>query len=244
MVDASVGGKTGVNTKHGKNLLGAFWQPILVHAAVDTLKTLDDAELRCGLGEVVKHGVLEEVQDVNGSWVPSCKFMEWIEENGSKLANRDNEALKYAIKRSCEIKGAIVKQDERETGKRGLLNLGHTIGHAIEHALGYGALRHGEAVAIGTVAETQLAVLRGRCEDKNLPKRIAKVLRACSLPTGVKGLSVDELLEATLMDKKRDDASIAVTMPHKIGDVRLEKMKPEELRPGFELLESNVGLAA
>mmetsp|Transcript_10084 Transcript_10084/g.13215 ORF Transcript_10084/g.13215 Transcript_10084/m.13215 type:complete len:394 (+) Transcript_10084:136-1317(+) len=242
MVDASVGGKTGVNTAHGKNLLGAFWQPILVHAAVDTLETLDDAELRCGLGEVIKHGVLNEVQNEEGAWIPSNAFMDWIEENGSKLAGRDPDALKYAIRRSCEIKAAIVKQDERESGKRALLNLGHTVGHAIENVVGYGTLRHGEAVAIGTIAETQLALLRGKCKDDSLPERIAKVLRACSLPTGIKGVSIDELMKAVLMDKKREASTITVTVPISIGNVALEKMKPEDLRPAFEKLTANVNL--
>lgn len=165
MVDASVGGKTAVNTSKGKNLLGAFWQPKLVHMAVETLNTLSDAELNCGLGEVVKHGVLEEVEVSEGVYAPSTELFEWLEANASKLRARDPECLTHAIRRSCEIKAAVVKQDERESGKRELLNLGHTVGHAIEFVLGYGTIRHGEAVGIGTMAETQLSVV-SNCKNR------------------------------------------------------------------------------
>lgn len=240
-VDASVGGKTGVNTTHGKNLLGAFWQPFLVHVAVDTLETLSDPEFRCGLGEVVKHAVLEEVQDASGKWVPSTAFFEWLEANSEKLVARDTDALNYTVRRCCEIKAAVVSQDERESGKRALLNLGHTVGHAVEAVVGYGGLRHGEAVAMGTVAETHLAVLRGYC-DKALPERISALLRKLHLPTGLEGLNVDDLVKASLMDKKREQSHISVTMPYAIGDVRLEKILPEELIPAFESLTTSVAV--
>jgi len=239
-VDASVGGKTGVNMNHGKNLLGAFWQPFLVHVAVETLSTLSGPEFRCGLGEVVKHAVLEEKPDPADSskLVPSTKFFEWLEGNAEKIKNRNTEALKYAIRRCCEIKAAVVSADERESGKRALLNLGHTVGHAIEAVVGYGSLRHGEAVAMGTVAESHLAVLKGYC-DETVPKRISALLKALDLPTGLKGLNSEELVKASLMDKKREASHITVTMPHAIGDVRLIKITPEELIPAYESLTTN-----
>ncbi|GBG31899.1 Pentafunctional AROM polypeptide [Hondaea fermentalgiana] len=243
-VDASVGGKTGVNTSHGKNLLGAFWQPFLVHVAVDALDTLSDPEYRCGLGEVVKHAVLEEKQDPSdpSKWVPSTEFFEWLEANAEAIVARDQEALKHTVRRCCEIKAAVVSQDERESGKRALLNLGHTVGHAVEAVVGYGGLRHGEAVAMGTVAETHLAVLRGCC-DASVPERIASLLRKLQLPTGLEGLKTDDLVKASFMDKKREQAHITVTMPHSIGDVRLVKITPEELIPAFESLTTNAGSA-
>lgn len=244
-VDASVGGKTGVNTAHGKNLLGAFWQPFLVHIAVETLATLSGPEFRCGLGEVVKHAVLEEAVDPADATklVPSTVFFEWLETNCDAVAAREPAALLHTIRRCCEIKAAVVSADEREAGKRELLNLGHTVGHAIESVVGYGGLRHGEAVAMGTVAETQLAVLRGYC-DAALPARISRLLEALQLPTGLQGLEVDALVQASLSDKKRRDTHISVTMPHAIGDVRLVKITPDELRPAFEALGAAAGAAA
>jgi len=239
-VDASVGGKTGVNTSHGKNLLGAFWQPFLVHIPIETLGTLSDAEFRCGLGEVVKHAVLEEVEDPRDKTklVASTEFFEWLEKNGKRLANRDSECLVHAIRRCCEIKAMVVSADERESGKRALLNLGHTVGHAVESVMGYGKLRHGEAVAIGTLAEAQLACLKGFC-DQALINRIAQLLRVVGLPTGIEGLEVDALVEASLMDKKREDTQISVTMIHGIGDVRLLKVTPDELIPVYRMLSGN-----
>lgn len=240
MVDASVGGKTGVNTPQGKNLLGAFWQPALVYIAVETLKTLSDPELRCGLGEVVKHAVLEE-DPVDYS--PRTEFFEWLQKNGSKLVQRDPDALNHAIKRCCEIKAGIVSQDETETGKRALLNLGHTAAHAIEHVMGYGAIRHGEAVGIGTVAEAQLAVRR-QAAPKDLPIRIAKLLQVCGLPHYLKGLDVDKLMEAVLSDKKMSGGMITITVPHEIGHVTLEEVHPDDLRYAFECLPSNEKLVS
>jgi len=240
-VDASVGGKTGVNTTHGKNLLGAFWQPFLVHVAVETLASLSDAEFRCGLGEVIKHAVLEETPDPSDAakLVPSTEFMEWLEANSGPLTKREPQALSHTIRRCCEIKAGVVSADETESGKRALLNLGHTVGHAIEAVVGFGGLRHGEAVAMGTIAETQLAVIRGACSDSGLPDRIANLTRALGLPTGLADLDLDALETASYADKKREDAVISVTLPFAIGDVRLVKIAPSDLRPAFERLSLN-----
>ncbi|KAB2931927.1 MAG: 3-dehydroquinate synthase, partial [Rhodocyclaceae bacterium] len=145
-VDSSVGGKTGINHPLGKNMIGAFWQPSLVLADIDTLKTLPDRELRAGLAEVIKYGLVRD---------PA--FFEWIETNIERLLARDDAALTCAIERSCANKAEVVAADERESGERALLNLGHTFGHAIEAGLGYGDWLHGEAVAAGTVMAAELS---------------------------------------------------------------------------------------
>jgi len=233
MVDASVGGKTGVNTKQGKNLLGAFWQPSLVLASVDALATLPLDEYNCGMGEVVKHAVLEETGE----------FFAWLERNAAELAlgpvKAKREVLMRAVKRCCEIKGAVVSEDEREDGKRALLNLGHTVGHAIEHVMGFGTVPHGVAVAIGTVAEARLAELRGEAEEPNLARRIAALLRELHLPYSLElspAATVESLLDAVYMDKKREGSLITITVPRRVGDVRLVKVRPDEMRAAFESL--------
>lgn len=250
MVDASVGGKTGVNSKHGKNLLGAFWQPSLVLASVSSLETLSLDEYNCGMGEVVKHAVLEETGE----------FFRWMEANAAELSKGPLQAkrdvLMHAVRKCCEIKGAVVSEDEREDGRRALLNLGHTVGHAIEHVMGFGKVPHGVAVAIGTVAEARLAEMRGECDEPGLAKRVAALLHALNLPYSLdlslspsssssssgahshshSTPSVDALLDAVYMDKKREGSLITITVPRKVGDVRLVKVKPEEMRRAFESL--------
>ncbi len=217
MVDSSVGGKTGVNTRHGKNLVGAFHQPSLVHIAIETLDTLSDAELRCGLGEVVKHAVIAD-----------SGFFEWLEQNAPALVSRDHDALRTVVIRCCAIKAEVVSADEREAGRRAVLNLGHTIGHALEATLGYGVLRHGEAVGIGMLAEARLAVARGEAEPA-LPERIEGLLDRLGLPISWPDADPGALLDATKMDKKRAHGRITVTIPCRIGEVRLESLLPNEL---------------
>ncbi len=217
MVDASVGGKTGVNTPHGKNLVGAFYQPRLVHADVGTLTTLSDAEFRCGLGEVVKHAVLAD---------PA--FFAWLEAETERVLARDPSALVHCVTRCCAIKAAVVAADEREAGARALLNLGHTIGHAIEKTLGFGTIRHGEAVGIGMVAEAQLAVQRGVARPE-LPARIRALLLGLGLPVSWPGLAPQALLQAATMDKKMSRGRLTLTIPRDLGDVRLEQVDLSEL---------------
>ena len=222
MVDASVGGKTGVNAPQGKNLVGAFHQPVLVLADVGVLATLSDAELRCGLGEVVKHAVLAD---------PT--FFAWLEDNAQAVLARDRAALTHCVHRCCVIKAEVVASDERESGRRALLNLGHTIGHAIEKVLGFGVIRHGEAVGIGMVAEANLAVQRG-VADPALPRRIAALLRSLGLPTSWPGLTTDDLLAAATMDKKMSRGRLTLTVPRALGDVRLEQVDLLELTGAAE----------
>jgi len=236
MVDASVGGKTGVNTRHGKNLLGAFWQPSMVLVPIEALETLPDFEYNCGMGEVVKHAVLEE----------SGEFFKWLENNAEALANRKagdahHKAVTHAVRKCCEIKAAVVGEDEREDGKRALLNLGHTVGHAIEHVLGFGNMPHGVAVAIGTVAEARLAELRGDA-PVGLAKTIASLLQKLHLPYSLENQDMDALVDAVFMDKKREGAKITITVPKAIGNVALVKVDPKELRQAFETLADNANL--
>ena len=154
-VDSSVGGKTGVNHPGGKNLIGAFHQPAAVFADTDTLATLPDRELRAGLAEVIKYGLIVDRD-----------FFDWLEANAAKLLARDTAALTHAIKRSCEIKAEIVARDEHERGDRALLNLGHTFGHAIESATNYATWLHGEAVGAGMLLAADMSQRLGWVERR------------------------------------------------------------------------------
>ncbi|TVU10203.1 hypothetical protein EJB05_43715 [Eragrostis curvula] len=163
-VDSSVGGKTGINHPLGKNMIGAFYQPQCVLVDTDTLNTLPDRELASGIAEVVKYGLIRD-----------APFFEWQEKNMSALLARDPSAVAYAIKRSCENKAEVVAQDEKESGLRATLNLGHTFGHAIETGLGYGAWLHGEAIAAGTVMAADMSHRLGWIDD-SLYKRVVEIL--------------------------------------------------------------------
>jgi 3-dehydroquinate synthase len=185
-VDSSVGGKTGVNHPGGKNLIGAFHQPRLVLIDTDTLATLSDRELRAGFAEVIKHGAIADAQLFN-----------WLEMNVDELLARDTDALAHAIYRSCQIKSAVVSEDEREFGKRALLNFGHTFAHAIENCLGYGEWLHGEAVAAGMVMAAELSDL-----DQVERGRIRDLIGAAGLPVAAPGLDPKALRAAMEADKK------------------------------------------
>ena len=216
MVDSSVGGKTGVNTPLGKNLVGAFHQPVMVHAALDTLGTLSDAEYRCGLGEVVKHALIAD-----------AAFFGWLEAEAEAVIGRQEAAVAHVVRRCCQIKAEVVQEDEREAGRRAVLNCGHTIGHAIERVLGYGVIRHGEAVGIGLVAEANIAVRRGVAEP-GLPGRIEALLVRLGLP--VRTLAdPPAVVKATQMDKKRLHGKLKVAFPTAIGRVELAEIEAAEM---------------
>ena len=217
MVDSSVGGKTGVNASMGKNLVGAFHQPELVFAPMDTLASLPDAELRCGLGEVVKHALLAD---------PT--LFAWLESEGARLVAREEAALRHAVWRCCAIKAAIVARDERESGERALLNLGHTVGHAIEAVAGYGAWRHGEAVGLGLVIEARCAASLGLAPPW-LPDRVAALLRSLGLPDAAPALGIAALRRAMAFDKKRTRGTLTVALPMDIGRAELHAVDPEAL---------------
>jgi 3-dehydroquinate synthase len=205
-VDSSVGGKTGINHPLGKNMIGAFWQPRLVLADTDTLKTLPDRELHAGLAEVIKYGLIRDLP-----------FFEWIESNMDKLLARETGALIYAIERSCANKAEVVAEDENESGVRALLNLGHTFGHAIEAGLGYGNWLHGEAVAAGIMMAVELSRRLGWLSSADC-HRTAALLRRAGLPTQGPALGADRYLDLMALDKKVAAGKMRLVLLRKIGE--------------------------
>ena len=217
MVDSSVGGKTGVNSAHGKNLIGAFYQPRCVYIDVEALGTLEHAELCAGFGEVVKHALLAD-----------RKLFDWLEENSERLLALDPTAMRVAVRSCCEIKAAVVAEDERESGWRAVLNLGHTIGHAVEKCAGYGSFRHGEAVAIGLLAEATMALDEGMMEASEV-ERLGTLLRALGLPIAAPQLAADDLISAIWSDKKLRRGTLSLPLPRGIGAVKLLSVEPSAL---------------
>ncbi|AUM13773.1 3-dehydroquinate synthase [Ketobacter alkanivorans] len=206
-VDSSVGGKTGVNHPLGKNMIGAFHQPKAVIADTDTLNTLPEREMSAGLAEVIKYGLIRDVA-----------FLEWMEANMPSLVARDAQALTYAIKRSCEVKAEVVAADEREGGLRAILNLGHTFGHAIEAAQGYGKWLHGEAVGVGMVMAADLSSRLGFISEPDVARSRA-IIAAAGLPVlGPSDMSVDTYLDKMAVDKKNVDARIRLVLLKSVGD--------------------------
>ena len=199
-VDSSVGGKTGINHPLGKNMIGAFYQPLRVLCDLDTLKTLPDRELSAGLAEVIKYGPIADLQ-----------FMDWLERNMDALLARDVDALAHAVRRSCEIKAWVVAQDEREGGLRAILNFGHTFGHAIEAGMGYGAWLHGEAVGCGMVMAANLSQRLGLV-DADFAARLRALTVRAGLPVVGPVLRAEDnagrYLELMRLDKKSDAGEI------------------------------------
>ena len=209
MADSSVGGKTGVNAGGGKNLVGAFHQPISVVAAMDTLSTLPLREHRCGLAEIVKAALLD-----------SEESLQLLEASAREVADRRPAELSAALSRAIGLKSSIVSKDERESGIRGVLNFGHTVGHALESALGHGALGHGEAVAVGMVMEIDWAAEQGY-SPPSLGPRVERLLRGLGLPTELPEVSKDLLVRHVLSDKKRNSDVLRIPILDGIGEVRL-----------------------
>ena len=206
MVDSSVGGKTGVNHPLGKNMIGAFHQPQCVLVDIDTLDTLDDKQLSAGLAEVIKYGFINDPE-----------FLDWLDNNMEKLLQRDKEALTYAIYHSCQHKAEIVAADERETGQRALLNLGHTFGHAIETGMGYGEWLHGEAVAVGMVMAAELSQKMGWIEANDV-QRVKALISKANLPTEPpKELSAEQFSELMSIDKKMQDGVLSLVLMTSYG---------------------------
>ncbi|KAI4381012.1 hypothetical protein MLD38_007131 [Melastoma candidum] len=200
-VDSSVGGKTGINHRLGKNLIGAFYQPQCVLIDTDTLNTLPDRELASGLAEVIKYGLIRDAE-----------FFEWQEKNMSALMCRDAAALAYAIKRSCENKAEVVSLDEKESGLRATLNLGHTFGHAIENGLGYGEWLHGEAVAAGIAMAVDMSYRLGWI-DGSLVYRVDKILKQANLPTVPPDVMTVEMFKSVMaVDKKVADGLLRLIL--------------------------------
>jgi 3-dehydroquinate synthase len=205
-VDSSVGGKTGINHTLGKNMIGAFYQPRLVLADTDTLSTLPDRELSAGLAEVIKYGLIRDLS-----------FFEWLEANLERLLRREPAEITHAIERSCINKAEVVAADERESGLRALLNLGHTFGHAIEAGAGYGTWLHGEAVAAGTVMATELSRRLGWLSDGDV-RRIREIYVRARLPVTGPPLPFERYLELMRVDKKVAEGHIRYVLLRQIGD--------------------------
>ena len=223
-VDSSVGGKTGINHPLGKNMIGAFYQPQLVLADTDTLDTLPDRELSAGLAEVIKYGLIRDPE-----------FFTWLEKNMALLVQRDPQALAYAIHRSCVNKAQVVAADERESGERALLNLGHTFGHAIENGMGYGVWLHGEAVAAGTVMAADLSRRMGWLSEQEV-ERTETIFQAAHLPTAAPALGVEKYLDLMGLDKKVADGRIRLVLLQAIGKaIMTGDYPPEKLRETLAL---------
>ncbi len=200
-VDSSVGGKTGVNHPLGKNLVGAFHQPRIVMIDTATLDTLPDRELSAGLAEIVKAGAIADAE-----------FFAWLESNVAALVARDPKAIAHAVQRSCEIKAEVVAEDEREAGRRAILNFGHTFGHAIEHCQGYGEWLHGEAVAAGMVMAAELSGI-----DASDTERLRALLQRANLPIAPPAVGSQAMLDAMGMDKKVLDKKLRFVVLEKLG---------------------------
>jgi 3-dehydroquinate synthase len=210
-VDSSVGGKVGVNHPRAKNIIGAFHQPVGVWIDTETLRSLPAREVRCGLAEVVKYGVILDAD-----------FFTFLEQSIAAIQAMEPLAIRHIVAQCCRLKAGVVEQDEREeTGLRAVLNFGHTIGHAIEAVAGYGGtFQHGEAVAVGMVAECRLAERLGRVEPATTG-RLAALLRAFGLPIVAPGLDPNALLDAMTRDKKNQSGRIRFVLPQAIGRVEL-----------------------
>ena len=213
MVDSSVGGKTGIDFPEGKNLVGAFWQPQLVLIDPQTLRTLPEREVRCGLGEVVKYGVIRDDE-----------FFSFLEKNLCGIAKMDNRIYEEIIARCCELKAEVVCADERETsGLRAILNYGHTFGHAVETVTGYEKYAHGEAVSIGMCIAANLAVALNKFSPASA-ERQRSLLKAIGLPTTIAGdLSPVKIYKAMFKDKKTEKGKLRLVLPDRIGKVSLVK---------------------
>jgi 3-dehydroquinate synthase len=216
-VDSSVGGKTAIDTPQGKNLIGAFHQPLAVLADFDVLSTLPDRQMRAGYAEVIKYGLLGDFA-----------FFEWLEANGPAVVAREPEALAHAVARSVEMKAEIVAEDEKEAGRRALLNLGHTFGHALEAEVGYGdALLHGEAVAAGSAIAFRFSAARGLCTTQDA-QRAEAAIAATGLPTRLDAVSDDAFRSDRLVlhmgqDKKAEGGKLTFILARALGEAFVAK---------------------
>lgn len=217
-VDSSVGGKTGINHPLGKNMVGAFYQPKAVVIDIDSLETLPPRELSSGLAEVIKYGLIcDEL------------FLEWLELNIESLISLKADAVNEAIQRSCEAKARVVGLDERETGLRAILNLGHTFGHAIETHMGYGVWLHGEAVAAGTVMALEMSRLLGMISSADRDRGIRLLMRAGLPVVPPVEMSAEHFLQHMSVDKKVQDGRIRFVLLRNLGDAVVVSDYPEKL---------------
>ncbi|MCP4951952.1 MAG: 3-dehydroquinate synthase [Proteobacteria bacterium] len=217
-VDSAVGGKTAVNHPAGKNMIGAFHQPACVIADTDTLRTLEFRELAAGIAEVIKYGLIRD-----------RLFFEWLELNMDQLLNCDQEALQYVIMESCRHKAEIVASDEKEAGERAILNLGHTFGHAIETASGYGSWLHGEAVAVGMLMAVTMSEKLGWLDCKIVDRTRSLLLRVNLPVVPPQGMTADDFLKHMSVDKKVVAGKIRLVLLHGLGCAKLVEDYPEEV---------------
>lgn len=219
-VDSSVGGKVGVNLPAAKNMVGAFHQPIGVLIDVDSLETLPEREYRSGLGEVVKYGVILDAE-----------FFAFLEEHAAAIAQRHAPVLRHVVARCCRLKADVVEQDEREeSGLRAILNYGHTFAHAFEALTGYGALLHGEAVAMGMICASRLAERLGMVPAE-VTARQQQLLEQLGLPTAMPELDPDEVLRIMAHDKKTETGRLRLILPRRIGQVEMvADVPPDSIR--------------
>jgi 3-dehydroquinate synthase len=217
-VDSSVGGKTAVNHPLGKNMIGAFYQPKSVIIDTDCLSSLPEREFAAGMAEVIKYGIIYD-----------AAFFTWLDENLDKLYALDEQALTYAIARCCEIKAEVVAQDEKESGIRALLNLGHTFGHAIEAEMGYGNWLHGEAVAAGTVMAARTAQLQGMITAAQF-EQILSILKRAKLPVHTpESMSFEDFMTHMMRDKKVLSGKLRLVLPTGIGTADVVADVPQEV---------------
>lgn len=219
MVDSSVGGKTGVNHPQAKNIIGAFWQPRMVFIDTEFLKTLPSEEFRSGYAEVIKHGVIRDP-----------KYFRFLETEHDNIFQLDGPSLEYIVQGSCEIKSAVVAEDEREGGVRAILNFGHTIGHAVETLAGYGNVRHGEAVAIGMLGAARIADKMGLVENENVRERLENIVDIAGLPTRLPGgMPVEKILRKMLSDKKVLSGRLRFILVDALGSVVIRDDVPQDI---------------
>lgn len=228
-VDSGIGGKTAVNHPKGKNLIGAFYQPELVLSDVTTFRTLPEREFNAGLVEVVKHGLILE-----------SEYFEMLQRQLPAIRERDPEVMAKVVAGSCRIKARVVQEDETENGLRAILNLGHTIGHALESITEYQYYKHGEAVAVGILAALKIARRNGLLEEAGLEQRLLALFKALGLPTDIPGLSTEKLCSLLYLDKKAEYGKIRWVLPQSLGrvlittDIPLETVKDTLTEMGGE----------
>ncbi|SDV51319.1 3-dehydroquinate synthase [Chitinasiproducens palmae] len=217
-VDSSVGGKTGINHPLGKNMIGAFYQPEAVFADVGTLATLPSREISAGIAEIIKTAA-----------VADAGFVDWVEDALPDLLRGDTDTLAEAVRRSCEVKARVVAEDERESGLRAILNLGHTFGHAIEAGLGYGEWLHGEAVGCGMVMAADLSARLGLLADAD-GDRLRRLVEAAGLPSRAPKLGEDRYIELMQGDKKAEGGDIRFVLLKSLGEAVITRVPEDELR--------------
>lgn len=215
-VDSSVGGKTGVNHPKGKNMIGAFYQPQCVIADIATFNTLPQREIAAGLAEVIKYGLIYDEP-----------FHNWLEHDITKLVNNESTSMAKAVLRSCEVKAEVVAIDEKESGLRAILNLGHTFGHAIEATMGYGNWLHGEAVAVGMIMACDLSERLGWI-DESVKTRTIKLLNDAGLPTKAPKMTIEQYMDTMSIDKKVDNGTINFVLLKALGEAVMTSSYTQE----------------